>query len=216
MHVVHGRRVPALTLAYAAALLATNIWLELASPRVEGRVLQDASTNLAHLLHDPWFVLPASALFTRGGLVYALIGCALCLAPLELVEGPRRALVIGLAGHVIGTLVSEAVVAVRIAAGDLPESARHVLDVGPSYILVATAAAVIASTRVGRRLRVLCALAIAPVFVYTAWRLPDGRIDSIGHLTAGLVGIVSAVWLRHRPAPDRRHTQTAGSGIMAR
>jgi hypothetical protein len=214
MHVVRRRRVPALTLAYAAALLGTNIWLELASARTEDRVLQDGSTNLAHLVHDPWLVLPASALFTRGGLIYALIGCAVCLGPLELMEGPRRALAIGLGGHVIGTVVSEAVVAVRIAAGDLPESARHALDVGPSYILVAAGAAVIASARAGRRLRVLCALAIAPVFVYTAWRLPDGRIDAIGHLTAGLVGAVSAVWLRHRP-PGAAEGGLA-SGIMAR
>jgi hypothetical protein len=209
MRVVRGHRVPALTLAYAAALLGTNVWLELAPAGTEDRVLHDTSTNLAHLIHDPWLVLPASALFTRGGLVYALIGCALCLAPLELVEGPRRALLIGLAGHVIGTLVSEAVVAIRIAVGDAPETARHALDVGPSYVLVAAAAAVIASTRADLRLRLVCALAVAPVFVYTAWRLPDGRIDAIGHLTAGLVGVASAVWLRPRPAPNR------GLGVAA-
>jgi membrane associated rhomboid family serine protease len=48
-------------------------------------------------------------------------------------------------------------------------------------------------------MRLACAVALAPVFVFTAWRLPAGRVDAIGHLTAALVGVWWARWV------DRRH-----------
>ena len=192
--------LPRVTLVYAAALLATNVWLETARPSTEARVLQAASTNIAHLTHDPWFVIPASALFTRGGLLAAIAGCLICVGVLELFTGWRVTLAVAMTGHVVGTLVSEGVVAIRLAAGDLPSSQRHLLDVGPSYILVACAATVIASPQADPRLRLACAVAIAPVFVFTAWRLPAGRVDAIGHLTSALVGILWAVWLHRRSA----------------
>jgi hypothetical protein len=192
--------LPGVALLYAAALLATNIWLETSPARTEARVLQATSTNLAHLTHDPWFVLPASAFFTRGGLAIAVAGCLLCVGALELTNGWRTTLAVAAVGHVVGTLVSEGVEAVRLAAGDVPDSARRLLDVGPSYILVACAATVIASTHVDPRLRIVCAVALAPVFVFTAWRLPAGRVDAIGHLTAALVGLFFAVWMRRQRA----------------
>jgi rhomboid family protein len=190
--------LPVLTLSYAPALLATNLWLESSPPRTEARVLQAASTNLFHLSHDPWLVLPASAFFTRGGLAAALAGCLLCVGVLEMAAGRRLALAVAVTGHVLGTLVSEGVVAARIAAGGLPQSARRLLDVGPSYVLVACAVTVIAWPQVDLRLRIACAVGLLPVFVFTAWRLPAGRVDAIGHLTAALVGLLWAVWLGRR------------------
>ena len=185
-----------ITLLYAAVLLATNAWLESAPSRTEARVLQATSTNLAHLGRDPWFVLPASAFFTRGGLLIAIAGCLVCVGLLEIIAGWRVTLMVAAAGHIVGTLVSEGVEAVRLAAGDIPDSARRLLDVGPSYVLVACAVTVIAATDVDPRARLACAVALAPVFVFTAWRLPAGRVDAIGHLTAALVGVVAALWLQ--------------------
>lgn len=193
--------LPGVTLAYAAVLLATNIWLETSSPRTEARVLQATSTNIAHLLHDAWFVLPASALFTRGGLPVAIAGCLVCVGLLEISAGRRLTLAVAATGHVVGTLVSEGVVAIRLAAGDLPDSARHLLDVGPSYVLVACASTVIAWPEADPRLRVVSAVALAPVFVFTAWRLPAGRVDAIGHLTSALVGVLWAAWLHRHLSP---------------
>jgi hypothetical protein len=182
-------------------MLATNVWLETSSASTERRVLQAASTNIDHLTHDPWFVLPVSAFFTRGGLPFALAGCLLFVGLLELSAGHRTALAVAASGHVIGTAVSEAVVATRLAAGDLPDSARRMLDVGPSYVLVACAATLISWPQLDVRLRAVCAVAIAPVFAFTAWRLPAGRVDAIGHLTAAVVGVLWALWLRRRRQP---------------
>jgi hypothetical protein len=190
--------LPRVTLVYAAALLATNVWLETGPARTEARVLQATSTNLSHLEHDPWFVLPSSALFTRGGLAIALVGCLICVGLLEVTAGWRATLAVAATGHVVGTLVSEGVEAIRLAAGDVPDSARHLLDVGPSYILVACATTVIASRQADPRMRLVCAAALAPVFVFTAWRLPAGRVDAIGHLTAALVGVWWARWIDRR------------------
>jgi membrane associated rhomboid family serine protease len=199
-----GLRIPVVALGYAGVLLATNVWLETGPASTERRVLASVSTDVAHLGRDPWVVLPASALFTRGGLVFALAGCLVCVGLLEMAVGPRLTVLVAVAGHVIGTLVSEGVVAVRIAVNDLPDSARHALDVGPSYILVACALTVVGWHGVDTRLRIAAAVVLAPLFVFTAVRLPAGRVDAIGHLTAATVGLAFALWLRRRPRPIPR------------
>ena len=204
-----GHSLPRVTLLYAVALLATNVWLESSSPRTEAKVLQATSTNLFHLGHDPWLVLPVSAFFTRGGLWIAIAGCFLCVGLLEISLGWRVTLAVASVGHVIGTLVSEGIVAVRLALGDLPDSARRILDVGPSYVLVACAATVIAWPETDSRLRIACAIGVAPIFVFTAWRLPAGRVDAIGHATAALTGLAIALAMRRRAAA--RTASRAGS-----
>ena len=193
--------MPALAAGYAVVLLGTNAWLELSPRRTESRVLHATSTDIAHLVRDAWVVLPASALFTRGSLGFAIVGCVLFVGLLEMSTSWRTALAVAVTGHVIGTLVSGGVVALRIATGDLPNSARNILDVGPSYALVACAAAVIASPGIDGRLRFACAIACAPVFAFTAVRLPSGRVDAIGHLTSAVSGLVWAWWLHRRGHP---------------
>lgn len=194
------RGLPFIALGYAAALLASNLWLESSPPRVESRVLYDVSTNLHHLVRDPWSVLPASAFFTRGGLVFALAGALLCVGLLERVAGWRMTVLVAVSAHVIGTLVSEGVEWIRIAAHDAPAAARNLLDVGPSYVIVGCAAAAIVWPAAPRLIRVVCAIAIAPLFIFTAWRLPAGRVDAMGHMTAFVVGVAWAWWKRRAPA----------------
>ena len=203
-----ARGLPLVACGYALALLATNAWLESSSPRVEAHVLADVSTNLHHLTRDPLAVLATSAFFTRGGLVFALAGALLCVGLLERVAGPRRTLMVAVSAHVIGTLVSEGVVAIRIAAHDLPAAARNLLDVGPSYVIVGCAAAAIAWPAAPRVVRVLCAVGIAPLFIFTAWRLPAGRVDAMGHVTAFVVGVAWAWWQR-RTDPGEGEEATA-------
>jgi hypothetical protein len=193
-----SRRLPALSIAYAAVLAATGAWLETASAATESRVLHATSTDLAHLVHDPWLVLPASAFFTQGGLGYAVIGCLVCVGLLEVSAGWWVTLAVAASAHVIGTAVSEGVVAIRIATGDVPSTARHTLDVGPSYVIVGCAAAVIFWREADRRARVVCAVTVLPLFAFTAWRLPSGHIDAMGHLTAAVVGASWALWLHRR------------------
>lgn len=154
-------------------------------------MLVSMSTDLAHLARDPWVVLPGSAFFTTGGLPYALAGALVCMGLLEREAGWVVTVLVAVSGHLIGTAVSEGTIAIRVTLHDLPLAARHDIDVGPSYALVACATCVMAWARAWPMSRVVCAVGLIPVFVFTAWRIPAGDIDAVGHLTAAVVG---AVW----------------------
>ena len=198
------RQVPLIPVAYALVLLSTNVWLETSSPRYEHRMLQAMSTDIWHLAHDPWVVVPGSAFFTAGGLPYAIAGALICMGLLEWQAGLLVTLLVAVSAHLIGTGVSEGVVAIRVAIHDLPTSARHELDVGPSYVLVACATCVIAWRNALPWSRLICALGLVPIFVFTAWRIPYGDVDAVGHLTAASVGAVWGWALTRRGVEPRR------------
>jgi membrane associated rhomboid family serine protease len=202
-------KVPRVALGYAVVLLATSIWLETSSARYEHRVLAQTSTDVWHLSHDPWVVLPASAFFTTGGLLYAIAGAIVCMGLLEREAGLVVTLLVAVSAHLIGTGVSEGVLAIRVSLHDLPTSARHAIDVGPSYVLVACATCVIAWRRAWPWSRTICAVGLIPIFVFTAWRIPYGDVDAVGHLTAACTGLGWG-W-----ALNRRGTVPHPSGLTA-
>ena len=84
---------------------------------------------------------------------------ALALFPANRALGNRRCALIGVGGQVLGTLVSEGIVAYRVDIGQLPVTDRHLIDVGPSYVVLA---AVVAALLCGTwLLRALAALDFA-------------------------------------------------------
>jgi len=202
-------KVPRVALGYAVSLLGTSIWLETSSAHYEHHVLQQMSTDVWHLSHDPWLVLPASAFFTTGGLLYAIAAAIVCMGLLEREAGLLVTLLVAVSGHLIGTGVSEGVQAIRVSLHDLPPSARHAIDVGPSYVLVACATCVIAWQRAWHWSRVICAVGLVPIFVFTAWRIPNGDVDAVGHLTAACIGAVWGWALTRRGVGPRRSGLTA-------
>ena len=202
-------RIPRVAVAYAVVLLATSVWLETSAPGYEHRVLLSMSTDLWHLSHDPWVVLPGSAFFTTGGLPYAIAGALVSLGLLEREAGLLLTLLVAVSAHLLGTAVSEGVLAVRVATHDAPDTARHAIDVGPSYILVACATCVIAWRNAWPVSRVVCALGLVPIFVFTAWRIPNGDVDAVGHLTAACVGVIWGWALTRRGVTPRRSGATA-------
>ena len=50
--------------------------------------------------------------------------------------GSARTALVCLAGHVIGSGVSEGIVAYRVDADQLSAASRYLTDVGPSYVVV--------------------------------------------------------------------------------
>jgi hypothetical protein len=87
---------------------------------------------------------------------------------------------------VIGSLVSEGIVAARVAAGQLPAADRYLTDVGPSYVVVA--AIVIAVIR-GRWLARSLALLDFAILVFGGHifsGLSHLDVSAVGHLTAML------------------------------
>lgn len=185
------RRLPVATASYAALLAAAAAWYSLQSLHRRSLVLAHSSTDIWHLEHDPWVVLPASAVWAVSHPAYWVAAAACCLGVLEHRRGVRVTLAVAAMAHVLGTLVSEGVVWVRVALGDLPASARHVLDVGPSYVVTSCSVAVICDRTASRRARLACLAAIVPIVVVTVAGVPSGDVAAVGHLVAAAVGVVA-------------------------
>lgn len=191
------RRWPRVAVSYVLAMLGAYIWWVLQSPQERLSVLTASSTDIAHLERAPWVVLPASSIWSGHLFGYWAVVALLCVGALERVRGGLVTAATGVIAHVVGTVVSEGVTAVRIAAGNLSSSAAHLLDVGPSYAVAACATAVVFSPGANRWLRCACALTLVPLVVTAFADFSDeGQVAAIGHAVAMLVGI--AVGRRRR------------------
>jgi hypothetical protein len=191
-------RVPRVAIAYVAMLLGAYLWWILQSPHERLAVLAASSTDLDHLEKVPWLVLPASGIWPGQDFGYWAVVVLLCVGALERLRGALTTVVIGAAAHVAGTVISEGVTAVRIAAGDLSTSARHLLDVGPSYAVAACATAVVFSPGANRWVRLCCALTLVPLVVTAFDFSDDSQVAAIGHATAMLFGVAAARLTRDR------------------
>ncbi len=160
------------------------------------RIVEWTSTNVDRLLAQPFGPLLASpfVVLERPALWISLTALGLALVENRLGWGRTLGIVLG--GHVVGTLVSEGIVAWRHSHGELPDSALHQVDVGVSYVAVAAlAAAVVVARPVWLKLLPAAALGVVgPNLVHGLDRLETA---SVGHVTAflfaGIVGWVSVV-----------------------
>jgi hypothetical protein len=197
-------RLPRFAMAYAAILLGAYGWWAMQSPHTRLAVLMGSSTDIAHLERAPWLVLPLSSIWSGDFAGYWVVLVLLCVGALERLRGALTTVLVGVLAHVVGTLVSEGVTAIRIAAGDLSSSARHLVDVGPSYAVAACAAAVVATRTAPRWLRIACALTLVPLAVAAFDDLSDaGQVAAIGHAVSVLIGFVVGRWRHPRMEPAR-------------
>jgi hypothetical protein len=167
-----------------------------------------ASTSVANLEHHPAGSVLLSA-FVAGGSAYAWPALiALAMFGANRAVGSLRLAAVCTAGHVIGTLVSEGIVAYRVDAGLLPVSARHLLDVGPSYVVVSAIAAGLALGSWPARLAAALDLAVLAFAGRIFAGLTSLDVAAVGHTTAIAVaaGCVLVIWARRargrgRPRP---------------
>jgi hypothetical protein len=154
----------------------------------QAALLRWASTNVHNLGHDPVGCLIASAFFPSEFLWAWPAVIALAMFGACKVLGNWRTAVVCAAAHVIGTLVSEGIVAYRISHGDLPASDKFITDVGPSYVVVAAiAVAILFGGWLGRPAAVLdLALLVFVGDIFSG--LGQLNVSAVGHLTALLVG----------------------------
>ncbi len=154
-----------------------------------------ASTNLDNLRHHPVAAIAVSP-FLADGYSWLWIGLSLIgLVAAGRVLGNFRAAILALVAHVLATLVSEGILAARIAAGSVSPEARHVIDIGPSYVTVAALVAAIAyGTWPGR---LLSAAGFAIVAPYLFAGLQDWGVAEAGHTCAVIIGLVLGYLLRN-------------------
>jgi len=200
------RRLPPLAtwllpgLVFSGALLAGSL-AESALPAGTGAAWREwAGTDLDNLRHHPVPALAVSPFLPDG---YAWLWVALSLIGLGAagrVLGAGRTAILALTAHVLATLASEGILAARIAAGAAPPEARHVVDVGPSYVVVAALVAAIAyGTWPGR---LACAAAFAVIAPHLFTGLDDWGVAETGHGFAVVIGLALGYALR-RSRGDR-------------
>lgn len=103
----------------------------------------------------------------------------------------------------IGTLVSEGILGYRVAHGLLPGADRHIIDVGPSYVVVSAITVAILYGSWLARAAAAADLAIL-VFVGQIFSGLSGlEVAPVGHLTAIVVAAVLGsflAWRRGHPS----------------
>jgi hypothetical protein len=206
---VTGTRVRALLARYAAA------WLYLAGFLLTGlayaalpapdrrAVLWWASTDAVNLHHHPIGCLALSAFVTGADWFAWPLLIALALFGANQVLGNWRTAVVCAAGHVLGTLVSEGIVAYRVQHGLLPVRDNRILDVGPSYVVVA---AIMVALLYGSRWARVAAAADLAILVFAGQifaGLSTLQVAAVGHVTALVAGAVAGgllLWQQRRQA----------------
>ncbi len=192
-------------LAYLAGFVAAELAYTLLDPEAQARLIAWASTNVANLEHEPAGPLLVSAFVTPGFFAAWPVLMGLAVFGANRALGNARTALVCLAGHVIGSLVSEGILAYRIDVGQLSAANRHITDVGPSYVVVS--AVVIALACGGWLARALAAvdlvLLVFPGQIFGGLSHLD--VAAVGHLTAALTaaGATALILSRQRRHPDR-------------
>jgi hypothetical protein len=184
-----------LTVTFAVLLASAEVGRAVLPARTEAGLDAWASTNVARLATEPVLPILFSPFVARNHQILWLALTALGMGIVEARWGWLRTLALVVGAHVAGTLVSEGIVWWRVGHGRLPESARHQLDVGVSYIAVSMlTAAVIAGGRTP--LRIVAGVALVVIAPDVTSGLSGLDVAAVGHVTAFvLTGIVTTCWV---------------------
>lgn len=194
---------------YLACFAVADLVFALLSPSAQAAVSAWASTSVANLEHEPIGPLVFSALIAPGYPVVWPVLAALALFGANRALGNVRTALVCVAGHVIGSLVSEGIVAYRVDVGQLPVADRYLTDIGPSYVVVsAIMIAVIGGTWLARALAGLD-FAILVFAGHIFGGLSHLDVSAVGHLTAAVTAVACTLAITRRGAG---RASRAGSG----
>lgn len=187
--------------AYFMGFVIAELVFAALSPRQRAAVTAWASTNVANLHHDPIGTLVVSAFVPASLMTLWPLAIAFALFGANRVLGNWRTALLCAAGQVLGTGVSEGIVDYRVAHHLLPAADAHIVDVGPSYVVVSVLAV---TALYGSRLARMAAAADLAALIFGS-RIFSGltRLDvaAVGHATALAVSVVFGTLLvRHRRA----------------
>jgi hypothetical protein len=182
------------TASYAILLAITDVIMTFLSSTDQTAVAQATSTNITHLALDPLLVLPASGVVDLGNSRWMWIPLTLLLlGGIERRLGSGRTVMVTFGAHVIASLLSEGVLLVQIASHLQPRSDVNILDVGPSYMILAALSGclVIGSWRLRAGAFVIGGLIVPGLMV----RLPELDMSAVGHLISIVLGASFAGYL---------------------
>jgi hypothetical protein len=187
--------------AYLALFVAVELICQALPPHQRAAFVAWASTSVHNLRHDPAGSLVVSAFVTQEFQIAWPALIALAMFGANRVLGNWRTVAVCAAGHVIGTLVSEGIVAYQVSRGLLPPADRNLIDVGPSYVVVSALA--VAMLYGSWLIRAAAALDLALlVFVGNIFGgLSTLQVSAVGHATALAVGVAGGsalAWERRR------------------
>ncbi|MGH3399553.1 MAG: rhomboid-like protein [Streptosporangiaceae bacterium] len=198
--------------AYLAGVTIAGVTYLLLPRAGQVAVMRWASTNVHNLHQDPVGCLVASAFFPSGSVGAWPLLIALALFGANRALGNWRTVVVCGAGHVIGTLVSEGIVGSRVSHGALPPADRFIIDVGPSYVVVAAIAVALLYGGWLARAAALIDLAVLTFAGDIFSGLGQLEVAAVGHTTAIATGAIAgslAVWQRR--ARQRRAGEDQGN-----
>jgi hypothetical protein len=201
------RRFP-LPIVFIMALCAvSSVYAYGLEPSGQRSLIALTATNLVNLRTDPLGTLIASAFVAEASPWIWIAFGAVGLFPLAHRFGNLRALLLVGAAQVIGTLISEGLLAWQISTGAAPGSLRFLDDVGPSYVIASAlivtilygAEPAMRTARHGHwlfdripsrywRLGALAALAMLGPHLFGGLNHLD--VAAVGHLVALITGVV--------------------------
>jgi hypothetical protein len=201
-----GLRRYAVAWGYLGCFVVVQVVCARLGPRASAAFVSWASTSVENLEQHPVGCLVVSAFVTGGNgwgaLAWVPLIAIALFGAVSAVGGWRTAAVCA-AGQVVGTLVSEGIVAWRVSSGALSPGYKYLTDVGPSYVVVS--ALVVALLCGVRRWRLLAAAELA-VLLFVV-RIFSGithlDVAAVGHLTA-IVTAAACVPLLTRHSPGGR------------
>jgi len=205
--------------AYLGCFVAVELAYSQLNPAAQARLIAWASTDVANLEHEPVGPLIVSAFVAPGYFLAWPVLIALALFGANRALGNAGTALVCLAGHVMGSLVSEGIVAYRVDAGQLAAANRYLTDVGPSYVVVsAIVIALACGTWLARVLAAIDAvLLVFPGHIFDGLNQLD--VAAVGHLTAVLTAAAATALILARrgrvsEGRDRSRDPTGGAGSV--
>ncbi|MFF0555859.1 rhomboid-like protein [Streptomyces sp. NPDC004266] len=185
------------THVWLAVIAITSLVIALSPAGLETYLLHRNSSNLHQLAHHPMRALLGSAFWIENPadlLLYAVL-FEVFHAPVERWLGTPKWLLTVATAHIAATLVSQQVVLAAIQLHDVPRSMAHVVDIGVSYGLAASAG--ILTYRLPYPWRLFYLAAVVAFFLVPL--ATDRTYTDLGHAISLAIGLACHPLTRGAP-----------------
>jgi hypothetical protein len=183
-------------LGFVVALLTGQV-VQHVAPQTADHWTSISSTSVHNLLHKPVFAMVTSVIWVVDGSVALwLVPGAAALIVAQMTVGWKRTLAVVFGAHVVATLITEGGVLLLVTLHHLPTSDLDIIDVGPSYVVVAALTYALFRFPVG--LRVLLPIILVPTIASGIINARSWDLADAGHILVVVLVSSLCVLERHR------------------